>query len=118
MPTVVSSKPGNDKPLLAVNDEIASPCPDLVCVAWHEQTVTDRQLHVACSPSAQQPWLDQVVTSGAAVQGQGTKTILAQITADILGVDIGQISVELQDTDKFPLGMGAVGSRTAASGTP
>ncbi len=54
-----------------------------------------------------------IVSSGAAVQGQGTKTILAQITADILGVDIGNITVELQDTDKFPLGMGAVGSRTA-----
>ena len=54
-----------------------------------------------------------IVSSGAAVQGQGTKTILAQITADILGVDISQVTVELQDTDKFPLGMGAVGSRTA-----
>lgn len=54
-----------------------------------------------------------VVTSGAAVQGQGTRTILAQIAADALGVDIRNVTVELQDTDKFPLGMGAVGSRTA-----
>lgn len=54
-----------------------------------------------------------VVTSGAAVQGQGTRTILAQIAADALGVAIEHVTVELQDTDKFPLGMGAVGSRTA-----
>ena len=54
-----------------------------------------------------------IVSSGAAVQGQGTKTILAQIAADALGVDIAHVRVELQDTDKFPLGMGAVGSRTA-----
>ena len=54
-----------------------------------------------------------IVSSGAAVQGQGTRTILAQITADALGVAIADITVELQDTDKFPLGMGAVGSRTA-----
>lgn len=54
-----------------------------------------------------------VVASGAAVQGQGTRTILAQIAADALGVAIENVTVELQDTDKFPLGMGAVGSRTA-----
>lgn len=54
-----------------------------------------------------------IVSSGAAVQGQGTKTIMAQIVADTLGVKIEDITVELQDTDKFPLGMGAVGSRTA-----
>ncbi len=54
-----------------------------------------------------------IVASGAAVQGQGTRTILAQITADALGVAIENVTVELQDTDKFPLGMGAVGSRTA-----
>jgi aerobic carbon-monoxide dehydrogenase large subunit len=54
-----------------------------------------------------------IVSSGAAAQGQGTRTILAQIAADALGVDINNVTVELQDTDKFPLGMGAVGSRTA-----
>lgn len=54
-----------------------------------------------------------IVSSGAAVQGQGTRTILAQIAADALGVAIADVAVELQDTDKFPLGMGAVGSRTA-----
>jgi carbon-monoxide dehydrogenase large subunit len=54
-----------------------------------------------------------VVASGAAVQGQGTRTILAQIAADALGVRIEDVTVVLQDTDRFPLGMGAVGSRTA-----
>ena len=54
-----------------------------------------------------------LVSSGAAVQGQGTRTIMAQIAADALGVDVECVTVELQDTDKFPLGMGAVGSRTA-----
>ena len=54
-----------------------------------------------------------IVSSGAAVQGQGTRTIMAQIAADALGVDIANVTVELADTDKFPLGMGAVGSRTA-----
>ncbi len=54
-----------------------------------------------------------IVSSGAAVQGQGTRTILAQITADALAVVIENVTVELQDTDKFPLGMGAIGSRTA-----
>jgi carbon-monoxide dehydrogenase large subunit len=56
-----------------------------------------------------------VVASGAAVQGQGTRTILAQIAADVLGVALDDVTVELQDTDKFPLGLGAIGSRTAVT---
>ena len=54
-----------------------------------------------------------VVTSGAAAQGQGTRTVMAQIAADALGVAIEDVTDELQDTDKFPLGLGTVGSRTA-----
>ena len=57
-----------------------------------------------------------IVTSGAAAQGQGTRTVMAQIAADALGVDIANVTVELADTDKFPMGMGTVGSRIAVMG--
>ena len=57
-----------------------------------------------------------IVASGSAAQGQGTRTVLAQIAADQLGVRIEDVTVELQDTDKFPMGMGAVGSRIAVMG--
>ncbi|WP_424627833.1 xanthine dehydrogenase family protein molybdopterin-binding subunit [Bradyrhizobium sp. SYSU BS000235] len=56
-----------------------------------------------------------VVQSGAASQGQGHATIFAQICADILGVRLEDIVVEAADTDKFPLGIGAIASRTAVT---
>jgi len=56
----------------------------------------------------------QVVT-GAASQGQGHATILAQICADALGVRIEQVSVESADTGKFPYGLGTFGSRIAVT---
>jgi len=46
-------------------------------------------LHVSCS-----------ITE----QGQGTNTILAQITADVFGVDIARIKVTTGDTDHVPYG--------------
>jgi carbon-monoxide dehydrogenase large subunit len=56
-----------------------------------------------------------VIRTGAASQGQGHATIFAQICADILGVNLDDIVVEAADTEKFPLGIGAIASRTAVT---
>jgi carbon-monoxide dehydrogenase large subunit len=56
-----------------------------------------------------------VIATGAASQGQGHATTLAQICADILGVKIEDVSVEAADTSLFPLGIGAIASRTAVT---
>jgi carbon-monoxide dehydrogenase large subunit len=56
-----------------------------------------------------------VIATGAASQGQGHATIFAQICADILGVRIEDIVVESADTNAFPLGIGAIASRTAVT---
>ena len=56
-----------------------------------------------------------VIQTGAASQGQGHATIFAQICADALGVDINDITVEAADTSAFPLGIGAIASRTAVT---
>jgi aerobic carbon-monoxide dehydrogenase large subunit len=52
-----------------------------------------------------------LVTTGATSQGQGTKTTLAQVVADILHVDIGQVNVTCGDTAASILGVGAFASR-------
>jgi carbon-monoxide dehydrogenase large subunit len=56
-----------------------------------------------------------VVQTGAASQGQGHATSLSQICADILGIDIADVVVEAADTAAFPLGIGAIASRTAVT---
>jgi carbon-monoxide dehydrogenase large subunit len=56
-----------------------------------------------------------VVTSGAGAQGQGVRTILAQITAEQLGVKPDDVRVEIGDTAAFPMGMSTVGSRTTVT---
>ena len=56
-----------------------------------------------------------VIQTGAASQGQGHATIFAQICADALGVGINDITVEAADTGTFPLGIGAIASRTAVT---
>ena len=56
-----------------------------------------------------------VIATGAASQGQGHRTVLAQIAADALGVDIADISVEAADTGKFPLGISTIASRIAVT---
>ncbi len=56
-----------------------------------------------------------VVTTGAGAQGQGLKTILAQITADQMGVKPEDVLVEISDTAAFPMGMSTAGSRTAVT---
>jgi carbon-monoxide dehydrogenase large subunit len=56
-----------------------------------------------------------VIATGAASQGQGHRTVLAQIAADALRVDIAEISVEAADTGKFPLGISTIASRIAVT---
>lgn len=52
--------------------------------------------------------------SGVTDQGQGTQEMLAQVTADAIGIDVTGVDVVIGDTDKVPYGGGAWGSR----GTP
>jgi carbon-monoxide dehydrogenase large subunit len=56
-----------------------------------------------------------VIQTGAASQGQGHSTTFAQICADIVGVSIEDIRVVSADTAAFPLGIGAIASRTAVT---
>ncbi|HUC63615.1 MAG TPA: xanthine dehydrogenase family protein molybdopterin-binding subunit [Alphaproteobacteria bacterium] len=56
-----------------------------------------------------------LVQTGAAAQGQGLHTILAQIAAEALGVELDQVTVESADTANFPLGVATVGSRVAVT---
>jgi len=56
-----------------------------------------------------------LVQTGAAAQGQGLATILAQICADQFGVAAADVLVESGDTGKFPLGLATVGSRVAVT---
>ena len=55
------------------------------------------------------------VTTGAAAQGQGTRTMLAQLAAGVLGVAPEQIHVTDGDTAASPLGLGAYASRQAVT---
>ncbi|MEP7031679.1 MAG: xanthine dehydrogenase family protein molybdopterin-binding subunit, partial [Pseudolabrys sp.] len=56
-----------------------------------------------------------VIQTGAASQGQGHATMFSQICADILGVKLEDITIEAADTGVFPLGIGAIASRTAVT---
>ncbi len=56
-----------------------------------------------------------LVETGAASQGQGHKTVIAQIVADELGVAFEDIRVELGDTARFPQGAGTVASRVGVN---
>ncbi|PPR09614.1 MAG: 6-hydroxypseudooxynicotine dehydrogenase complex subunit gamma [Alphaproteobacteria bacterium MarineAlpha11_Bin1] len=51
------------------------------------------------------------VTSGVSAIGQGTRTMLAQIVAQSLGVGLEDIDVVIGDTSAIPYGMGAASSR-------
>ena len=53
------------------------------------------------------------VVSGAAPQGQGTATALAQIVADQLEVPLERVSVSFGDTARIPFGVGTYASRNA-----
>ena len=52
-----------------------------------------------------------IVTTGATEQGQGLKSMLAQVAAAALGVAPQDITVVAGDTEATPLGMGAFASR-------
>jgi aerobic carbon-monoxide dehydrogenase large subunit len=56
-----------------------------------------------------------VVTTGATAQGQGVKTMLAQIAADVLHVAPAAVHVIDGDTAASPLGLGAFASRQAVT---
>lgn len=56
-----------------------------------------------------------VVSTGATAQGQGTKTMMAQLVANALGVSAGSIRVIDGDTAATPLGLGAYASRQAVT---
>jgi carbon-monoxide dehydrogenase large subunit len=56
-----------------------------------------------------------VVTTGATAQGQGVKTMLAQLVSDVLRVDPEAIQVIDGDTAASPLGLGAFASRQAVT---
>jgi carbon-monoxide dehydrogenase large subunit len=58
------------------------------------------------------------VRSGAAPQGQGHKTMLAQIVAENLSVPLGDIEVTLGDTAAFAMGIGTFASRITANAGP
>ncbi len=53
---------------------------------------------------------------GASPHGQGEETTFAQIVADEIGVDAGDVKVVHGDTDATPMGWGTYGSRTTAVG--
>ncbi|MDE0334093.1 MAG: molybdopterin-dependent oxidoreductase, partial [Defluviicoccus sp.] len=53
--------------------------------------------------------------TGATAIGQGTRTMLAQICADSLGVEPGSIEVVMGDTGAIAMGIGASASRQAVN---
>ena len=57
-----------------------------------------------------------ICQSGVTEQGQGTKSILAQIVASSFGVDIERVRVITGDTDNTPYGGGTWASRAAGIG--
>jgi CO/xanthine dehydrogenase Mo-binding subunit len=56
------------------------------------------------------------VYSGGTSLGQGIETVLAQITADALGVEPGAVRVTAGDTDTQPFGSGSWASRSTVVG--
>jgi carbon-monoxide dehydrogenase large subunit len=56
-----------------------------------------------------------VVATGATAQGQGVKTMVAQIVADVLGLSAQTIDVVTGDTAATPAGLGAYASRQAVT---
>jgi aerobic carbon-monoxide dehydrogenase large subunit len=58
------------------------------------------------------------VQSGAASQGQGHQTMLQQIVAEQLGVQMSDVLVICGDTAAIPMGIGTFASRIAANAGP
>ena len=49
-------------------------------------------------------------------QGQGHRTVFAQLVASVLGIEVSQVTVEQGDTASSPYGWGTAGSRSIAQG--
>ena len=56
-----------------------------------------------------------VVSTGATAQGQGTKTMLAQLAASVFGVSPDRVHVVDGDTAATSFGLGAFASRQAVT---
>ncbi|MCP4629611.1 MAG: molybdopterin-dependent oxidoreductase [bacterium] len=56
------------------------------------------------------------LVTAAADEGQGNRTVLAQIASETLGIDFDKISVSETDTETTPLDCGTHGSRQAYGG--
>ncbi|GMG83066.1 xanthine dehydrogenase family protein molybdopterin-binding subunit [Paralimibaculum aggregatum] len=56
------------------------------------------------------------VFTGSHSHGQGHETTFAQVVADMLGCDEGQVDIVHGDTNRVPFGMGTYGSRSLAVG--
>ena len=57
-----------------------------------------------------------IAATGVTEQGQGTETMIAQIAATVLGVQMSCVKVLTGDTDKVPYGGGTWASRAAGIG--
>ncbi|MBS1886166.1 MAG: xanthine dehydrogenase family protein [Actinobacteria bacterium] len=53
------------------------------------------------------------VTTGLTTQGQGNRITMAQIAADVLGVEIDDVVVRCGESSKYAYGTGTIGSRAA-----
>ncbi|MEE9610725.1 MAG: molybdopterin cofactor-binding domain-containing protein [Desulfatiglandales bacterium] len=58
-----------------------------------------------------QPDGSVVLTVGACDVGQGSKTVLAQMVAEVLGIDYDQVKIVNDNTDSCPLSFGTFASR-------
>ena len=59
-----------------------------------------------------------IVHTGAAPQGQGHETMMAQVTADALGVSYDDVQVKVSDTQTIQRGVGTFASRIAPIAAP
>lgn len=81
--------------------------------AYVEETAFGRHEYAWIVPGDSGGWVAHV---GIASLGQGVRTALAQVVADQLQVDIGEVEISHRDTDLVPQGFGAYGSRTTIVG--
>ncbi len=56
------------------------------------------------------------VMTGSHSHGQGHETTFAQVIAEMIGIDAGQVDIIHGDTARSPMGMGTYGSRSIAVG--
>ena len=56
------------------------------------------------------------IYTGSHSHGQGHETTFAQVVADMIGIDAGQVEINHGDTANTPMGMGTYGSRSLAVG--